>query len=299
MNERLIEVSKSNDNNIIVKGIPNLRLEHIGRNGKVDIKGFRNNKLILNQTIVSPLISSTSYFGKAVSLSADGSTLAIGDPYLDGSGSVHIYSHTEGYGFEHMQTLRPEHQERDSNFGCSVSFNKNGKVLAIGEYGRKGIRPRVGRISIYKLGDNFWNRVSTIEPTKSNMYHFGEVAAISPDGKYLATTYLEDTGVDNIKHVRLYELDNRKEPASFKDLKPAVLQDRSNILKDILINFSEKYIRAEGLVVRNVNNIPTINVEPFFFRERTIVKRKSKPKIIPGPPVKPFRAKHYISKGIA
>ncbi|MDB4250932.1 FG-GAP repeat protein, partial [Flavobacteriales bacterium] len=77
------------------------------------------------------------YSGYSVSLSSDGSTVAIGAPYNDGNGSnsghVRIYENTSGSWLQIGQDIDGE--AADDYSGYSVSFSSDGSTAAIGAPG--------------------------------------------------------------------------------------------------------------------------------------------------------------------
>ena len=76
------------------------------------------------------------HFGYSVSISSDGSTLAVGAHYEDpngisAAGSVYIFQNTNGTWTE-VQKLTASDKEAYDRFGTSVSISEDGSTLAVG-----------------------------------------------------------------------------------------------------------------------------------------------------------------------
>lgn len=152
-------------------------------------------------------VNSSERFGRAVSLSADGSVMAVGayrdgDAYdnfgnLDKKGAVRIYTkNTENEWIESAEILGSEVGE---NFGRSLSFSADGSILAIGSpnYGDGEIIINSGSASIYtsKKGavkvysqdaSGNWNQIGVdIVGAEENNY-LGFSINLSDDGNTLA-----------------------------------------------------------------------------------------------------------------
>lgn len=93
------------------------------------------------------------FFGSSVSLSSDGSVLAIGAPYEDGgpngSGLVRVYKWNGTSWIQHGSDIDGEGGEGDE-FGHSVSLSSDGNVLAIGARGNNNY---TGHVRVYGLTD--------------------------------------------------------------------------------------------------------------------------------------------------
>ena len=87
--------------------------------------------------------------GISVSMSTDGTRVAIGAPYDGGAGHVRVYSDSGG-----MWTLiadQIEGEAKDDQSGISVSMSSDGRV-AIGAYGNDGNGISAGHVRVFQFG---------------------------------------------------------------------------------------------------------------------------------------------------
>ena len=87
--------------------------------------------------------------GISVSMSSDGTRVAIGAPYDGGAGHVRVYSESGG-----MWTLvadQIEGEAKDDQSGISVSMSSDGRV-AIGAYGNDGNGISAGHVRVFQFG---------------------------------------------------------------------------------------------------------------------------------------------------
>ena len=154
------------------------------------------------------------YFGYAVSVSADGNTLAAGAYYEDSSdtgvggsgadndtirsGAAYVFRQIDGEwvldGF--LKSLDPD---ADDSFGYALSLSADGKTLAVGSYRDDGGIPGIdtdpadnsggdtGAVYVYTRQAAGWEVDALIRPTTlGGGDQFGEFLSLSGDGKTLA-----------------------------------------------------------------------------------------------------------------
>ena len=131
----------------------------------------------ITHSIASPNLDQDEYFGWSLSVSQDGSYLAVGAPGAtvrstdsgSTSGKVYIYKLT-GSTYLHHQTITagPDAQDLD-RFGQSVSFDNNANVLVVSAptYDRTGSNDSstydAGSVKVYRRrNDSQWDLVQTI-----------------------------------------------------------------------------------------------------------------------------------------
>ena len=95
-------------------------------------------------------------FGLAVSLSADGNTLAVGAPGADANGvadqgSVNVFVRAAG-AWKQQQGLSSANGEAKSNFGSSVSLSSDGNTLAVG-----GPNSGKGSVLVFTRANGTWS----------------------------------------------------------------------------------------------------------------------------------------------
>jgi len=149
--------------------------------------------------------------GRYVSLSSDGTVLAIGAPYNSGngyyrSGHVRVYK-WNGSSWE-QKGIDIDGEAANDNSGWSVSLSSNGNVVAIGALYNDGNGSNSGHVRVYE-----WNDMSSIWELKG-MDIDGEAAddnsgryvSLSSDGNVVAIgAYGNDDNGSNSGHVRVYE----------------------------------------------------------------------------------------------
>jgi hypothetical protein len=145
--------------------------------------------------------------GHSVSLSSDGTVLAIGAPYNDGTtgllndnrGHVRVYKRT-GSSWDLIGEI--DGKAAGDNSGHSVSLSSDGTVLAIGATGNDG-----GHVRIYQYIGTTWTPRGEIDGESAGD-NSGHSVSLSSDGTVLAigATGNDGTGT-NAGHVRIFKYD--------------------------------------------------------------------------------------------
>ena len=98
------------------------------------------------------------YSGCSVSLSADGSVVAIGAYGNDGNGS--IAGHVRLYAWNGSSWVQRgsdiDGEAADDRSGISVSLSADGSVVAIGAYGNDGNGSNSGHVRLYAWNGSSW-----------------------------------------------------------------------------------------------------------------------------------------------
>ena len=101
--------------------------------------------------------------GYSVSLSSDGSIVAIGATYNDGNGSnsghVRVYENVSGTWTQVGSDIDGEAASDQS--GYSVSLSSDGSIVAIGATGNDGNGTSSGHVQVYKNVSGTWSMVAT------------------------------------------------------------------------------------------------------------------------------------------
>jgi len=151
--------------------------------------------------------------GWAVSLSADGKTVAIGSPYLNDDvdwsyGQVRVYYFDDSASSWVQQGLDIVGDLSGDEFGSSVALSADGDILAIGAPTYlEAISP--GYVKVYRLQDDDWKQMgNTIKATADKGY-FGYSISLSEDGKTVAVGdyYTNENGADG-GSVSVYQFDD-------------------------------------------------------------------------------------------
>jgi len=165
------------------------------------------------------IVSDAAYdlFGLSVSLSADGSTIAIGAPDNvdngDGSGKVMVYQiDSEGSSWERLvQSIYGDNA--GDWFGISVNLSPDGSTLAIGSPGYWEDDDRPGYVRVFSLENSLntgsWIQIGQDIIGEANGDEFGQSVSLSDDGKTLAVgAWTADGNGDYSGHVKVYQMDD-------------------------------------------------------------------------------------------
>ena len=156
------------------------------------------------------------YFGWSVSLSGDGSAVAIGAMGNGGngtaSGHVRVYENISGTWTKVGSDIDGEATYDYS--GYSVSLSSNGSVVAIGAYGNDGSSGNgnlissgaPGHVRVYENISGTWTQVGSDINGAASGDNSGRSVSLSSDGSVVAigAFYNDDSYVD-AGHVRVYE----------------------------------------------------------------------------------------------
>ena len=120
-------------------------------------------------------------YGRAVSVSGDGMTMAVGVPYINSdSGAVYIYhKNTETLQWEQTDTLTSSAENARSLFGQNVALNQNGKTIAVSALAEDAVYV----FDLIGGTDGIWFGGNPIRPADSDRSGtFGRSIAISDSG---------------------------------------------------------------------------------------------------------------------
>ncbi|REK60240.1 MAG: hypothetical protein DWQ49_06430 [Bacteroidetes bacterium] len=148
--------------------------------------------------------ASGDYSG-TVSLSNDGTVLAIGAYLNDGTGAdaghVRVYEYSNGSWTQKGSDIDGAATGDES--GYSVSLNNDGSVVAIGAP-RHGVNK--GHVRVYEWSGTAWVQKGGDIDGESNQDRSGNSVSLSDDGDIVAIgAYNNDGGGSNAGHVRVYE----------------------------------------------------------------------------------------------
>ena len=146
--------------------------------------------------------------GWSVSLSSDGTIIAIGAPYNDGNGStsghVRVYEYTSGSWSQLGADIDGEAASDRSGF--SVSLSSDGTVVAIGATRNAGNGNNAGHVRVYEYTSGSWTQIGADIDSEATGDVSGSSVSLSSDGTIVAigAPYNDGTGTD-AGHVRVYE----------------------------------------------------------------------------------------------
>ncbi len=152
--------------------------------------------------------ASEDYFGTSVSLSSDGSIVAIGGSWNDGngiqSGHVRVYQNISGTWTQIGLDIEGE-AENDFS-GASLCLNSNGTILAIGAHENDGNGHNSGHVRIYKNISGTWTQIGADIDGESEEDKSGCSVSLSSDGSIVAIGAIgNDVNGSLCGHVRIYE----------------------------------------------------------------------------------------------
>jgi hypothetical protein len=147
--------------------------------------------------------------GHSVSLSSDGSTVAIGAEGNDGNGTnaghVRIYKNISGTWTQIGSDIDGEAAGDWS--GASVSLNSDGSTVAIGAYGNDGNGLSAGHVRIYKNISGTWTQVGADIDGEAADDYSGRSVSLSSNGSTVAIGATNNDGNgSNAGHVRVYNI---------------------------------------------------------------------------------------------
>lgn len=148
------------------------------------------------------------FFGQSVSISADGSIVAVGASLNDGNGSnsghVRVFENIAGTWTQIGQDIDGEGSGDRS--GASISLSSDGNFVAIGatENISNGMRP--GQVRVYENVAGTWTQVGQDIDGEATSDDFGSAVSLNSDGTIVAVGASSNDGNGNKSgHVRVYE----------------------------------------------------------------------------------------------
>jgi len=191
-------VALSYDGNVAAVGCPGDSTNV----GMCTIYKRTNTTFSLDKNISSNITG--EYFGNSVSLSNDGSIVAVGAPYST-KGTTRIYNVLTG-----LQIGQNIEGEATTDYsGICVRLSGDGKMVAIGAHYNDGNGSASGNCRIYYYNNNWIKIGSDIDGEFMNDY-FGFSVSLSNDGNTVAIgAYSNDNLNTNAGNVQVYQLSNR------------------------------------------------------------------------------------------
>ena len=153
--------------------------------------------------------SAEDEFGYSLSLSADGSVVAIGavgakDTNGDWTGHVRVYQNTEGNWIQIGEDIDGESNMDQSGF--SVSLSADGSIVAIGAYRNAGNGTESGHVRVYQNIGGTWIQIGEDIDGEAEGDRSGP-CSLSADGSIVAIGARNNYGINGFLsgHVRVYE----------------------------------------------------------------------------------------------
>ena len=176
--------------------------------------------------------ASYDWSGGSLSLSDDGSIVAIGAEYNDGngyqSGHVRVFSLQEGSWVQVGADIDGEAAE--DNSGGAVSLSSDGNTVAIGSYGNDGNGDDSGSVRIFALQSGSWIQVGGDIDGEAAGDMSGYSASLSANGKIVAIGARLNAGNGlNAGHVRVFAMQDELWYQLGSDIDGSAAEDESGI----------------------------------------------------------------------
>jgi hypothetical protein len=184
--EPQVAVAMSLDSTWLAVGYP-----HLTTGSRVHVYHEQDGKWNLTTVpLVSPKSagSTSSWFGYAVDMSADGGILAVGAPVMDSpfgikSGTVQVYQFREETNAWVQMGSELVGSASDEYFGWSVSLSSDGGRLSVGA---PVADDTTGLVRIFDWNGVAWIQVGKDKTGEIPLNRFGESVSLSSDGQVLA-----------------------------------------------------------------------------------------------------------------
>jgi hypothetical protein len=152
----------------------------------------------------------TDLSGYSVSISSDGTTVAIGAPSNDGSGTdagqVRVYQYNSSTSIWTPIGADIDGEAAGDFFGNSVSISSDGTTLAIGARLNDGSGIDAGQVRVYKSNAGNWTQIGADMDGEAAGDNFGYFVSISSDGTTVAIGAPHNDGSGTAAgHVRVYK----------------------------------------------------------------------------------------------
>jgi hypothetical protein len=149
--------------------------------------------------------------GQGVSLSTDGTIVAIGAPSNDGngdrSGHVRIYQWGGTEWIQRGNDIDGETAGDNSGSSDSVSLSADGNIVAIGASGNDGNGDDSGHVRIYQWNGAAWMQVGDDIDGEAGGDRSGFRLSLSADGSIVAIGANSNGNGEDSGHVRIYQWD--------------------------------------------------------------------------------------------
>ena len=190
-------------------------------------------------------------YGWSVSLSLDGSIVAIGsvsnDENGNGAGHVRVFKNINNIWTQIGSDIFGGGSL--DRFGASVSLSLDGSIVAIGaaSFGTGVNENRSGYVSIYENQSNNWTQIGSVIDSEAEDDLFGKTLSLSSDGSIVAIGAPENDGNgNNSGHVRIYENQSGNWTQVGNDIDGAAANDQSGWIVSLSSDGSKVATSAFG-----------------------------------------------------
>ncbi len=148
-------------------------------------------------------LEASSYFGKDVAISSNGTRIAVGSPYygLNDHGMAAVYDYING-NWILVGNIIPGEADIDIS-GWSVSLSNDGNILAVGAPQNSGFK---GHTRVFQLINNVWVQLGNDIDGEALSDKSGFSVSLNSDGKRVAIGAPANAGGSfGAGHVRIYD----------------------------------------------------------------------------------------------
>lgn len=187
--------------------------------------------------------------GDAVSLSGDGSRVAIGAPFNSGSGLLAGHVRVFEFNGNDWEQFAPDIDgEADvDQSGESVSLSFDGSIVAVGAIGNDANGSNSGHVRVFQLDDDEWLQLGEDIDGEAANDLSGWSVSLSADGQTVATGAPTNNGNgSNSGQVRVHTFDNDKWVQVGADIDGEAANDNSGQSVSLALGGSRVAIGAPG-----------------------------------------------------
>jgi hypothetical protein len=160
----------------------------------------------MGQTLLAR--AAMDHFGRKLSLSADGRSLAVGAAYSDSngvnSGQVRVFRWSGSDWLQSGADINGRHA--DEHFGSSIGLSEDGSRLAVGAWGNSDNGERAGQVRIYQFEEDQWVQLGAGIDGEAARDYSGDLALSANGNRVAIGATLNDGNGESAGHVRIYDL---------------------------------------------------------------------------------------------
>jgi hypothetical protein len=197
-------IGLSSDGNVIVIGAP---YQDSNSDKPGYVKVFRNlndNWVQIGSNIQGENPGDT--FGHSLSISSNGSKIAVGAPNNDilGNQTGHVRVFENRNDIWEQIGIDIDGEEAFNFFGGSVSLSSDGDIVAVGAENGDGFFDNAGHVKVYKINGNNWEQIgANINGGNLLTSSFGKIVKSSADGNIIAVC--DPFSPNNLGTVRVFK----------------------------------------------------------------------------------------------
>lgn len=243
-----LSVSLSSDGTIVAIASP---YSDVNGEDSGHVRIFQNVSGVWTQIGSNIIGEAGIVLGSHISLSSDGSIVAMGAPFSDENGNntghVRVYKNVSGVWTQIGSNIIGE--AAGDRSGYSLSLSSDGSIVAIGAYQNDGNGSSAGHVRMYKNISGVWTQIgSDINGEAINNYS-GYSVSLSSNGSIVAIgAYLNSDNGSNSGHVRVYDLTAILASDTFVQSNFLVYPNPSNGIINISL---EKNLQLEKVSIYN------------------------------------------------